>query len=560
MRIYKEDYGRFKYVFDFPYLFETILFCRSLKTSVGASNLVFSNGKWRFFHLSIMEKILETYPETAIEASMQEDIELYELEKQKEVIRLKKAHELKKATDTTFKVNGIKGELRPYQRIGVEFFINNKGKAILADEQGVGKSLQALAFVVHTKKEKTLIISPASVKWAWASETTKWSSLKPFVIDAQTKFTDETYREHQVFVLNYDIVRKFFDKLSVLRWDCIICDEFQAIKNIRARRTQLVKKLAKNIPSILLLSGTPLLNRTVELFNGLQLMDEFKWNNWFEYTKKYCNAHVGRFGWDVSGVSHIDELQKEISQYFLRRVKKDILPELPPKQFIDIPIQLDNDTRRKYELAEDLFIEYLKNVKNKTDAEIRKSLQAEALVKLGELRKLTSMGKLDSAIEIIENIVNGGEKVVVFSVYNEPLELLAEYFKRSCVMITGKTKDSERKNIIESFQNNPKKVIFLGGMKSAGVGITLTAASNVIFIDFSFVPADHSQSMDRIHRIGQKAESVSIYQLFAKDTIDEKMKNILKTKQKIFDQLIEGKEVERTGTNFIKEIIHTYEA
>jgi len=560
MRIVKEDIGKFKYAFEFAFNVEVVMFCRSLKNSFGPVNFNFYNGKWRFSNISIMDSIVQQFPfDVEVHSSLQPDIEQYELDKQKETLRLKKAEQLKKSVDTNFTVKGIKGNLYPYQKIGIEFFINNNGKAILADTMGLGKTVQALGYVAHSKKEKTLVICPASVKYSWESEVSKWTKLKPFVVDSQTSLkdlADESFHKHDVFIMNYDIVKKFFIRLDTLRWDCIICDEFHYIKNHKAQRTQLVKKLAKKIPSILLLSGTPLLSRPVELFNGLQLMDSMKWNDYYNYTRKYCGAYLGRFGWDVSGASNIGELQKEISRYFLRRNKDEVLSELPPKRYIHLPVNLDKDTKKKYRLAEDSFIEYLRNIKKKTETEMRKSLQAEALVKLNELRKLTSTGKLENAKEMIEDTINNGEKIVVFSVYNEPLEILYDYFKKVAVLLTGKTEDKERKGIIDKFQNDKNTRVFFGGMKAAGAGITLTSASNVLFIDYSWVPADHWQAQDRIHRIGQKADSVSIYQLFAKDTIDEKMKAILEDKQELFEQLIDGKQITEKKTNLVSEIIN----
>ena len=177
-----------------------------------------------------------------------------------------------------------------------------------------------------------------------------------------------------------------------------------------------------------------------------------------------------------------------------------------------------------------------------TDDEIKRSLSAESLVRLGELRNITSMGKIDSAKEVIDSVIDNGGKILVFSVYNKPLEILKEMYKDTSVILTGKTKDIERADIVNKFQNDNKIKIFLGGIKSAGVGITLTAASYVLFCDFSWVPADHLQASDRVHRIGQKADSVNVYTLYSRDTIDQYMKELLEQKKEIFDVLVDGME------------------
>jgi hypothetical protein len=334
------------------------------------------------------------------------------------------------------------------------------------------------------------------------------------------------------------------------------------IKSIKAKRTRLARILSLRVPNVLLLSGTPFLNRPVELFTSLQIIDPNTWRDWYAYTRQYCAGRQTSWGYDASGASHIDELHAKIAPYFLRRLKSDILKELPPKQFIDVPVELSPDILDQYRLAENSFIEFLRKVKKKDHNEIMRSLQAEKLTKLNALRQLTTAGKESAAKEIIENIIDEDEKVVVFSVYNQPLENLKNHFGNKAVMITGKTTAAERDGIVSKFQQDPKVKVFLGGTISAGVGITLTAASNVLFVDFDWVPANHKQAEDRIHRIGQTAESVNIYQLVSKGTIDEKMQAILARKQKLFDRLIDGIETEdiKTGQfSMINDLLKEYE-
>jgi len=298
-----------------------------------------------------------------------------------------------------------------------------------------------------------------------------------------------------------------------------------------------------------------MLNRPKELFNGLQLMDSMLWNSRWHFEKRYCGGHQGYWGWEAEGSTHIDELKEKISKYFLRRTKAEVLPDLPPKVFVDIPTELDNESKFEYDLAMSSFEEYLQDIKGKSDPEVKRSMQAEKLVRLGELRKITTNSKLVIAEEVINNVVEGGEKIVVFCAYNEPLEILAKKFGDIAVMITGKTPELIRKKSIEAFQENDKVKIFFGGIKSAGMGITLTAASNMLFIDQDFTPANMCQAEDRIHRRGQK-NSVTIYQLLAKNTIDERMREILREKQDIFDRLFEDGNTEKIkSTSIINDLI-----
>jgi SWI/SNF-related matrix-associated actin-dependent regulator 1 of chromatin subfamily A len=555
MKIIKEEYGFYIYKFEFDFSLEKLEFCRWLNKVYGWQEIRFIGGKWRFKSIDIINTIIQRYNEVDIDNASKIDYIAY-LEQHKELsIQRQNANEIKKKKDTDLVINNIKGELYPYQKVGVEFFINNNGKAILADTMGLGKTATSLAFIAHTGKQKTLVICPASVKYSWEKEIKKWTDMTYYIIDSNTDVDINEFKDKQIIIINYDLLKKYYEILIKYQFECAIIDEFHYIKSNTALRTKAVKTIVRNIPSILLLSGTPLLSRPVELFNGLNLMDSRTWNNWYKYTVKYCGGHKSRFGWDSRGATNIEELQNSISKYFLRRTKDEVLTELPPKRFIDIPVVLSSEKKFEYDLVMSSFIEYLREIKKKNKDEINRSMHAEQLVKLNELRQITSTGKVDSAKEIIQNIIDGGEKVVVFSVYNEPLKQLYEEFKDIAVMVTGETPEKTRQVIIDTFQKKDNIKIFLGGIKSTGVGITLTSASNVLFIDYSWVPADHWQASDRIHRIGQTADSVSIYQLYSKNTIDEKMKNILESKKEIFEQLIDGKAVVNNKSNLMNDLI-----
>jgi len=551
MKIGKEKTRYHKYTFEYPFSQELLAYCRYIKKLVGWENFTFYDKKWRFADPKIILMIKKRYAEVEIDPSIAHEVELAELKCKETALIAKNAERLKKKKTSNLEIKGLKGKLYPYQLIGTEFFINNKGKAILADTMGLGKTVQALGYIVHQNIPKTLVICPASVKYVWEGEISKWTHKKSLVITSKTTIEEIVDNDKvDIFIINYDILKRYFKILYTVRWDCLILDEFHYIKNNAAQRTKLVKQIAKPIPSVLLLSGTPFLSRPVELFNGLSLMDPTVWNSWHHFSVRYCQGHQGPFGWDARGASNIEELQGRISKYFLRRMKEEVLPDLPEKKFINYPVTLDDETQRKYNTAIRDFATYLRDIKKKKADEISKSMLAEKLVRLGELRMLTTRGKIKSAEEIIEGIKNSGEKLVVFSVYNRPLEILHEKFKEESVLLTGKVDSEARKQIIDDFQNNDNIKVFFGGVKSSGIGITLTAASNVLFCDFSWNPADMKQCEDRVSRIGQKAKSIFVYQIYAKGTIDEYMVKLLAKKQSLFNQLFDDKneKIENQGS------------
>lgn len=540
MKIVSDPIPYYKYAFVFLFDPQILEFCQKLKEQYNWKNFNFIDGAWRFNDLSFAVKVKGRFPGTVISEDVSIDYGLAEFAEQEGALRATNSERIKSAKESNLQITELKEKLYPYQTIGVEFFVNNLGRAILADQMGTGKTAQTLAYVVHSKKKKTLVVCPASVKHSWEQEIQKWTHLRYKVVNSQTDedvFEDPRF---DILVVNYDIIIKFFKAIEGAGFSCLVGDECHYIKNGSAVRTKVFRKIASGIPSVILLSGTPMLSRPVELFNSLNIIDPKTWSSYYDYTAKYCQGHRGRWGWDASGASNLDELQQKIGKYFLRRTKQEALPGLPEKVFVFRPVELERKVQKEYDLAMNEFGKFLRDVKKKKTPEIMRSLQAEKLTKLGELRQLTTKGKVAAAEEIIQNSIDNGEKILVFSCYNEPLKILNEKFGKESVLLIGSTNEDERKEFIDRFQNDDKVMIFLGGTRAAGIGITLTAATNVLFIDYSWTPADHSQAIDRLHRPGQKASQVNIYHLYALNTIDEYMTKILERKQLLFDKIIEG--------------------
>ena len=355
-----------------------------------------------------------------------------EEEKEKE----QNAKRIKEAKISNLEIKGIKGELYDYQKLGVEFFINSKGRAILADSAGVGKSCQALGYIVHTRQERTLVICPASVKFSWENEIRKWTKLKPFIVEPKTKFSEISH-DVNVIIINYDVLRKNFNELMKYKFDVCILDEAQYIKSPTSIRSKAVKQLSKKIPYVLLLTGTPILNRPIELFNLLNVVDPKNWNNWYGYAVRYADGKRNRFGFEANGATNLEELKQKIGKYFLRRTKEEVLSQLPPKIRTEVPMELGGEFLKQYKIAATNLAQYLKKYKNETEANILKTVQAEKLVRINYLRQISSLGKVEVAKELVQNIIEGGEKVLVFSCFNAPLLDLQKHFGEQSVMIIG---------------------------------------------------------------------------------------------------------------------------
>ena len=559
MKIKREKTLYHNYFLESDYSQGVVDFCRYLKENFGWKDFQWDADKkvWRFKDISIITLIKNKFNETDIDEVVN-DIKGYKEFLDQEKLKEENAVKIKNATITNFTPRGVKGELYDYQKIGVEFLVNSGGRALLSDSPGVGKTAQSLAYLTHMDFKRNLIVCPASVKFAWENEIKKWTNLKSFVIQPNTNLNDIPY-DIDCLIVNFDILKKFFNEFMKYNFSCLIGDEIQLIKSSKAIRTKVFKAIAKEIPHVILLTGTPVLSRPIEIFNTLNIIDPKTWNNYYSYATKYCGGRQGRYGFEAKGATNLEELHQKISKYFLRRTKEDVLKELPPKNRIEIPIELPEYERRQYDLVEENLVKYLKTFKKeKTNKEILKSMHAEKLVKLNLLREINAMGKIPTAKELIDSIVESGEKVLVFSSFNAPLKELNECYEENSVLLLGETSVDDRGDIVKQFQENPKTKVFLGGFKSAGVGITLTQASNIICLDLPWNPADLEQSENRAHRPGAEYESLNIYTIISKDTIDNFMQQTLRRKQEIIDKVIEG-ESAKDKNKYVNEYIKTLE-
>jgi len=438
------------------------------------------------------------------------------------------------------KIPGLKMRLFPFQKHGVSFIESRKGRALLGDEMGLGKTAQALAWLqLHPNKRPAIIICPANVKLNWANEIAMWMP-KPKVRILFGTPSNETITE-DIIIINYDILHKWGKKLEELRPSVLIIDECHYIKNNSALRTKTCKRLGKRTPHIIGLSGTPFINRPIELYNILKLIDDTVVGNFFEYAKRYCGAYQGAFGWDFSGATNTEELHQILTQtVMLRRLKKDVLQELPPKTRTVIPIELDN--KKEYAKASKDLITWVNKHMGQTASE--NASTAEALVEIEVLKQLAVKGKMKQAIEWIRNFLETNGKLVLFGVHKTTIDKLMQEFGNVAVKIDGSVPLPERQIAIDRFQNEDSTRLFIGNIKAAGIGITLTAASNVAFLELGWTPGEHDQAEDRIHRIGQTATSINAYYLIAANTIEEKIIRLIDKKRKVIDVVLDGKKTE----------------
>ena len=460
---------------------------------------------------------------------------------------LHQAEEIEKGIE----VPGLKKQLFPFQKVGVAFIEKRNGRALIADEMGLGKTIQASAWLqLHPEKRPAIILCPASLKLNWAKELRETLSTKDNVQILQgTKPYPIT---GSIIIINYDILNSWVEALQAINPQVLIMDESHYVKNSSAIRTKATKKLAKGIPHVIALTGTPIVNRPVEGFNIFQILDRNLFPNFWTYVHQYCGARHNGFGWDFSGATNKEELNQILtSTIMIRRRKADVLKDLPEKLYSFVPMELANET--EYRAAEEEFIQYIRFTKGKEAAE--KAKKAEHLVKIEALKQLAVKGKLKQAINWIRDFIEDGSKLVIFAVHKEVIDQLMNEFKDVAVKIDGSTPAPERHKAVEAFQSDPNIKLFIGNIQAAGVGLTLTASSAVAFLELPWTPGELQQAEDRCHRIGQK-NAVNIYYLLAENSVEYKLAKLLDRKKEVLSAVIDGKPVEEKS--LITELIESY--
>ena len=455
-------------------------------------------------------------------------------------------------TNKVMKINipGLKGELYPFQRAGVAFIEDRKGRALIADEMGLGKTIQALAWLqMHPENRPAAIVVPASLKLNWKREIEHWMSNTTVTVVSGTQSYPITA---DIVIINYDILPAWLERLRNFNINTLITDECHYYKSNKAQRTKAVKMLAKGIPHIIALSGTPIVNRPVEAYNAIQLVEPTLFPKAMYYVKRYCGAHYNGFGWDFTGATKTEELHTILTgSIMLRRLKKDVLADLPEKVYTFIPIELTNT--EEYTLAESHFIQYIRETRGANAA--RRVSSAEDLVQTEVLKQVAIRGKLTQAIAWIQDFIDVDGKLVVFAVHRFVIDELMATFKNVAVKLDGSCSAIQRQEAVDKFQNDPKCRLFIGNIQAAGTGITLTAASNVAFLELPWTPGALVQAEDRCHRIGQK-DSVNIHYLLAANTIDERIAEKIDAKHKVLAAILDGKKVDEDS--LLTELINSY--
>ncbi len=458
-------------------------------------------------------------------------------------------------------LKGFTGTLRPYQVSGVAYLLAAK-RSIQADDMGLGKTAQALAALEADDAFPALVVAPTSLVLNWRSEARKWLPHRSVqVVRARKNGLDMAA---DLVVITYDLAKSVAPTLAARGFKAIVADEAHYLKNGQSQRTKALSALVASIPRAHLLTGTPITNRPADLIAPLTMLGHLttEFGGWLNFAKRYCQAYLGNYGWDLSGAAHLDELNEKLRAVCLvRRTKAQVLSELPPKQRTLQPVDLAN--RGAYAAAERGFAAWLSTSGDALDRH-ETSATAAALVRLNELKQLAGLGKVPAAREAIDGYLEAGRKVVVFAHHRAVLdELQSTLAAGTFARIDGNTALDDRQAAVERFQFNDACRVFLGSTKAAGVGLTLTAASDVLVVEQEWVAADLDHAEDRCHRIGQ-SQCVNAVHLVAENTIDGRLLDVVERNRAAItgtavDSALVGEPSVRGGT-VLYDVLAAYRA
>lgn len=417
-----------------------------------------------------------------------------------------------------------------HQKESIEKLVGND-KYILADDMGLGKTTSTVIASLENGSKKVLIICPASLKINWEREIKNYTDKTTSIVEGK-KWEPAEYT-----IINYDILKNFHDpkkpkESDVLNYgfDLVIIDEAHYIQNKQAQRTKIVNDICKKVGRVWLLTGTPMTSRPINYYNLLELVDSPVAYNWMAYAIRYCEGYQFNVGnrkvWNVNGASNLTELRDRTKSHVLRRLKEDIL-DLPEKILTPVYLRLKS---KQYEALMGEYFEWFEQSEESSSLTVQFS-------KLMKVRQVIAEEKVRDTIEIAQNIIDQGKKVIIFTNFTDTLNKIKDHFGKSAVALDGKMSKPARQRSVDEFQENEKVMVFVGNLKAAGVGITLTAAEAVIMNDLSFVPSDHSQAEDRAYRYGQKS-NVSVFYPIFENSIEGVIYDILSQKKNVFETVM----------------------
>lgn len=493
--------------------------------------------------------------------------------------------------------------LYPYQKAGVAWIDAHGGRALVGDVMGLGKTPQSLGWLlIHPEALPALVVCPSSIRVNWVLQAAKFTGFKCLVLTGKSSIKAfqkvgvevalEPQAGYDLTIVNYDLFRwkakeepkditkpkpkkkvgsSYVNGIEITKDDEVVAssyngfktmifDEVHKLKDGKSQRSRVAKHLIKDRPYVLGLTGTPLMNRPIEIFNPMRLIAPKVFSDVIEFGKKYCGGYQSRFGWDFTGSSNLEELNVLLRAKggMIRREKEQVLKELPEKTRVTMPLVLESKEGKAYEAAHEAYRERARELraerdewKAKRDAmsdsewkayaashaeeAARKAKLTNLLIdEIEKVKQAAANAKFEEAMKFLLGMAESEEKFLVFATHHEILDRMVAAFQEEKVAVAkidGRTPQADRPGIVESFQTGKLQVL-VGGIRAMSEGLTLTAANKVAFMEFDWNPAQHDQAEDRVHRIGQK-NAVTAYYLIAMGTVEEKIVKMIDAKRDV---------------------------
>lgn len=475
------------------------------------------------------------------------------------------AYDIPELPDLTVPHN-LKIQPYPYQLKGIARGLQLK-RFMNCDEPGLGKTLQSIATINLADAFPCLVVCPSSLKINWLREWEKFTDKKAMILTDKVRDTWTFFFQtgmHQVFIVNYESLKKYFVQRikkaegwtlrdvefrnSINLFKSVIIDESHRCKSASTQQAKFCKGICTGKEWVIELTGTPVVNRPKDLIPQLAILDRMNdFGGYKPFVDRYCSGQ--------REASNLRELNFNLWKYCMfRREKSLVLTDLPDKIRQVNTCEITN--RKEYMDAERDLIMYLQKYKDADDDKIAKAMRGEVMVRINILRQISARGKVRDVIEFVKYFRENGKKIILFCSLHEVVDQLKRYFP-TAVSVTGRDSQDEKQRAVDAFQNNPKADIIICSIKAAGVGLTLTASSNVAFVEFPWTYADCCQCEDRAHRIGQK-DSVTCYYFLGRRTIDEKVYRIIQEKKNIANAVTGSTEdIEENIVDMVARIFDT---
>ena len=435
----------------------------------------------------------------------------------------------------------MKTKLRRYQIKGVQFIQNNGGRAYLGDDPGLGKTLQVITWRKwFLPAGRTVIVVPAYLKYNWEEEFTKHDP-KAFVQLLHGQKVPPGFGldapKRAVYVVNYQILKFWVPALRRLKPAFVAADESQALGNPDSQQTRAFRRLQEGVPHLVFMSGTPAVNRPIELWPALNMLDQEAWGTYKAFGHRYCGPEWTAWGWKYNGASNEDKLRRKLRRNgFVRRTKEQVMKDLPPKSRVLIPVELSSPG--EYKAAEAGVARWLKMV-----GKGAKGRAVDRRAKIGELRMLVGKLKMKAVISWVTAFNQSGRKLLAFCAHTEVVKGYHEAFKDCSELVYGGTNKERRQAAFKRVVNDPGCLDLFANIRAAGTGWSAPGISDVCFPEFDWTPGAHDQAEDRTRGIGRGVAGVptTAYYLYARDTVDEMMLKIQEKKRRSLTAIFDGK-------------------